>query len=217
LDPAVVRDEEDEGVFRESFFIQVIEEFPASFVEPFTHGPIAGDVKRVGFGGVLFQESFWWVMRGVREERGVPDKEWLLSCVGDEIEDGFHALASDLEADIAVTSAACGVAVSHAVSESAPAVVALPPFPGLEAEKALRGEEAGECRNVVDEGDTFLDLLAVEGVLFAWFPAGIEGDGGFVAGDSTLMGVESGDGGCERRAAEAGGDVASGEEQALGG
>ena len=184
LDPAIVGDVEDDGVVRQFFLVEMIEQLAAGLIEPLAHGPVTGDKLGLSFLGILVEQPLGRVVRGVGEERRVPDEERFVASILDEVKNLVHPLTADLEADIAVASAALGIAVGHAVGKAAARVVALPPFAGLVAHVAALGQQPGQGGQVVDERHTFLHLFAV---LLA--VATFRRHGRFVAGDLGLVRV----------------------------
>ena len=80
-------------------------------------------------------------MRGMGEKRRVPNEKRFVAGILDEVKNFVHPLASDLESDIAVTTAALGIAVCHAVGEAAASVAPFPPLAALVAAVALCAEE----------------------------------------------------------------------------
>jgi len=77
----------------------------------------------------------------VREERRVPDEERLVVGIVDEIINRLQPFAANFQPFISMAAPALGVAVGHALSESASRVVALPPFAGLMADVTALGQE----------------------------------------------------------------------------
>ncbi len=129
LDPAVVGHIDDDGVLREVFFLKVTEQLAARFIKPFTHRPVARQMRRIGLGRILLEQTLGRCMGCVWHERRIPYKErfLLLSRLGDEIVDRLHALAADGEARIAVART-----LRHAVSKATTREVTLPPLASLE-------------------------------------------------------------------------------------
>ena len=235
LDPAVVGDVDEEGVFGEAFGFDFVHELAAGLVEPFDHGVVACDVVGLdAFGFVFLEEVVGRGMRAVGHHGGVPDEEgfFLGGGVVDEGEDGIEAFAANFEAVVAVAAAGVGEATSHGFGEAGALGGAFPPFAGLVAEVAFVAEEFDDGGLLVVVADEFFAEGGVfGGVGFGAFGLGFalafgfggvggsggsEG-GGVVAGDFALVGVEAGGEGGEGGAAEGGGDVAAGEEGAAGG
>ena len=153
LDPAVVADVDDEGIFGEPLSIEPFEQLAAGFIEPLDHREVAGDgVGGDALGFVFREQAFGRGVRRVREERRIPDEERFLLGGGviDEIKNWFQALAPDGETVVAVATAGLRKAAGHAVGEAGALIAALPPFAGLVAEVAAGGEELGEVGRVVE-------------------------------------------------------------------
>ena len=87
-------------------------------------GPVALTFAGVAtFDEILFQDSFGWIVRFVRQHRCVPDEKRRLATGRDEVVDRLHRLASDDQAVIAVSAFGC-----HSFRES---TVGKVPFPEL--------------------------------------------------------------------------------------
>ena len=208
MDPPVIGDIEDDGILGEALFIEVSEEIADGFVEEGDHCPIIGDGEAGGFVFVEIEEAFGRVMWGVWEHGGVPDEEGFFGFfgIGDELVDGIHGFATDIEADVAVA-----FAFGHSVGESASGEVPLPPFSRLEGEIAIGDEESGD--------GLFSIHVAVIG--FATFGEGGGstggGEGRVIGGDAVLVGIFAGDDAGETGAAEGSGAIGAREGEALGG
>ena len=129
----------------------MIEQLAAGLIEPLAHGPVTGDKLGLSFLGVLVEQTLGRIMRGMGEKRRVPNEKRFVAGILDEVKNFVHPLASDLESDIAVTTAALGIAVCHAVGEAAARVVPLPPFSGLVADVTALGQQPWQGGLVVDE------------------------------------------------------------------
>lgn len=210
LDPAVVADVEDEGVVRQVFVIEEVQEFAAGLVKPFTHCIVFREGERPGRGDVLLQNRLRWIVGCMGQEGGIPDKEGFVVADGfiDELVDRLHRIPGDGESVITVSATAFGVAVGHSIGESADGEVSLPPLSGLKADILGPAEEGREGGDLLKEADHLLALgEELSTRLARWI----------VTGDFVLVGKESGREGGQAGSAEAGGDVSASEDQALGG
>ena len=214
LDPPVIGDIEDDGILGEALFIEVSEEIADGFVEEGDHCPIIGDGEAGSFVFEEIEEAFGRVMWGVREHGGIPDEEGFFGFfgIGDELVDGIHGFATDIEADVAVA-----FAFGHAVGESASGEVPLPPFSRLEGEIAMGDEESGDGLFSIHvavigfaafgEGGRFGEI--------GWAAGG--GEGRIIGGHAVLVGILSRDDAGETGAAEGSGAIGAREGEALGG
>ena len=187
LNPAVVGDINKDRVFSKAFLVDVIDQFADCFIEPLHHRVVTCDVRRIDFTGVFVKQSLGRIVRSVWQERRVPDEERLVASVLDEIKNRLHAFAANLEAHIAVTSAACGVAMRHAVRETASRVMALPPFTALMADVALIFQDTRQRRPLIDQGYLLRKPPRVFGRAFS-FPR----NGRLIAGDLVLARIQAG-------------------------
>lgn len=211
-DPAVVTDIDDDGVFAQAFVIQVLEEGAAGFVEPLDHGPVFGDVLGGGFVDVFVEQALWRGVGIVRHHGRIPDEERLLRGLrlADEVKDGLHGFAADVEPGIAMASAD-----GHSMGKAATREVLLPPLTCLQAEVTFGGEHLGEGASGFEVLTHDLAPLIEEwaGIKLARLHA--SGDGGIVAGDFMLMRITTRDDASEAGAAETAGNVATGEGEAF--
>jgi len=127
LDPPVVDDEDDQGVFAEAFAVDVVEELTTSFIEPFAHGVVFCELDVSPVDGVLFEESLRRVMGVVGQEGGVPEEKGGLAAGINEVVDGLHGFSSDDQARPAMSALG-----GHTVGEAAVGVMPFPPLAGLE-------------------------------------------------------------------------------------
>src|SRR5690606_22034011 len=109
----------------------------------------------------------------------VPKEKGLIARGVEEVVDRLHGLAADLEALVAMTSAAGDVAVGHALVKAAFAL-AFPPFAGLMAGVACLGEDVADGRRAAEDVDH-----AVAVGLVAHFAVGV------VAGDAVLVRIQA--------------------------
>lgn len=166
LDPTVICDIDEEGVFGESLGFDFVHELAAGLVEPFDHGVVACDVVGLdAFGFVFFKEVIRWRVGGVGHHGGIPDEEGFLLRGGvvDEVEDGVHAFATDFEAVVAVATAGVGEAAGHGFSEAGALWDAFPPFAGLVAEVAFVAKEFDNGGLLVVATDEFFAKGSVSG------------------------------------------------------
>ena len=210
MNPAVVAHvHHDRVVAQALLLVEVVQQLADRLVEPFAHGPVPGDVDRIGLILVLVEEPGRRVVRRVRHERRVPHVERfaVLRRPVDEVEHRREALAADLQTLVAVPAASSRVAVRHALGEAAAAAgVALPPLAGLVADVALLGEQFRQRRGLVDVRDHLLPLAQE---LLA------PGQRRVVGRDLVLVRVQPGDHRRQARPAQARRHVAALERQTL--
>ena len=152
LDPAIVGHINKDRVLTEPFLVDVIDQFTDRFIEPLHHRVVARDMRRINLGGVFVEQPLGRVVRSVWQEWRVPDEERFVAGVFNEIKNRLHPVAANLEALIAVTSAAFGIAMRHAVRETAARVMALPPLTALMADVALLFQDTRQRRPFIDQG-----------------------------------------------------------------
>ena len=198
LDPAVVGDVDDDGVFGESALVEFVEEFTAGLVEPLDHGVVAGHMGGIGEGLVLFEEFLGRIVWGVGEEGGVPDEEGFFLGLGgvEETADVVDAFAGDLESGVSMAAAALWIGVGHGVGEAGNLGVTLPPLAGLEGEVAVLAEFVGDARASAElVVELLVEFRAVRrfaaGLFFAIWAEEV------IAGDAVLVGIEAGEEGGE--------------------
>ena len=134
----------------------------------------------------------------MRQEGGVPNEEWLLLSLRlvDEIVDRFHGLAADGKG--LSPMAASG---AHFIGETNVTRMLHPVFPRVQGQISGVGELSGQLRLFEKRLDPIGAILPADGI---------------VAGDAVLMRVQAGEHCRQRRTADRGGDIASGESQSLG-
>ena len=204
MNPAVIGDINDQRFLRQPLAVEKIEQLAHGAVEPFHVTPVTGQMLALRQRRVVIDECLRWIVRVVRQHRRIPDKKWLaIGMAGvHKIVDRLQRLAADRESLIAVTRALC-----HAICETAPRKMPLPPFTGLQALVATSRQQRGQR-------GPFFQVL---GHLFAtrckcsW--AGARGR--IVAGDAVLMGIATGDERGKARAAEARRHIAARKDEAL--
>ena len=82
-------------------------------------------------------------MRSVREEWGVPYEKRFVAGRLDKAKDRLEPLATDFQSFVTMPPTACGIAVCHAIRESAATKVAFPPLAGLETDVTALGQQFG--------------------------------------------------------------------------
>ena len=199
--PAVVAHVDNDGVVGDAALVEGIEHLAAGFVEPFDVGPVAGG----GFIGsdvtIFLIQLLPGIVRRMGQEDAIPDKERLVGRDGfiDEVVVGLLGFAADLEADVAVATAARGIAVGHGVGEAVLLGIFLPPLAGLQGQVTVVAQEFDHGRLVVQRGGHFRppgrELI---GDVMAAFTAG---EHGVVAADAVLERVHPRGHAGERRSA----------------
>ena len=97
----------------------------------------------------------------MRQERRVPDEEWFIPCFLNEIVNRLEPVAANAQTDVAVTAAALGIAVGHAVGKATALVIALPPFAALMADIALLFQDSRQRGNPINQRNLFLKPLGI--------------------------------------------------------
>ena len=128
-----------------------IHQLAAGFVEPLAHRVVLGHVRGAARPGVSFQQALRRIVRGVRQERRVPDEEGFLlrHRVVDEVRHRLHPFAADRQPCVAM-AAPPRVAVGHAVGETAVLPGAFPPLARLMGEVAVGGQQLDEAGELVE-------------------------------------------------------------------
>ena len=95
--PTVVGAENEERVVVEILFLKIAHQLAAGLVEPGNVRPIARGRLIRGQVLVFLIELIRCVVRSVRQEDGIPDKErlFVLLCFFHEVVDGLHGFATD--------------------------------------------------------------------------------------------------------------------------
>ncbi len=94
--PAIVGEVEHQRVVGYALFLQLAHQLATGFIEPLNHRQILGLFLVFDF-GIFLEQPRRWIVRRVRQEGGVPDKERLLLLLGfvDEIVNWLHRFAAD--------------------------------------------------------------------------------------------------------------------------
>ncbi len=144
--PAIVGEVEDHGVFLEAVFFQIRVHLAGGLVHPIDHRVVKLRLLGGPLATVFLEQPLGRVVRGVRQERRVPDEEGLFLRLGrlDEIIDRLHAFPPDIETRVAV--AARGV--RHAVGEAHLLVGSVPDLAGLESQVSGLGHGLGQREGI---------------------------------------------------------------------
>ena len=155
LNPAVVSHIDNEGVFGNAGVIEFLHQEPDGVVEALDVGVVFGNAFVNALGLILGGQVLGRIVRGVWQERGIPDEEgfFVAHRAIDEVEDGFHALATDLETVVPVAATLVGITTSHTLGETTALVGAFPPFATLVADITFLTEPFGDGTDPVDVGD----------------------------------------------------------------
>ena len=151
LNPAVVRDVNDQGVLRDARLVDMIHQGPTGLVEPFAHGVVLGDPFLNTLGEVLLVQALGRVVGGMRKEGSVPNEEGLLLLdrTVDEVENRFHPFPPDFKPRITVPASGVGESAGHPFGETSALVRSLPPFPALVAPVSLLAQPMRETAMLV--------------------------------------------------------------------
>ena len=77
LNPAIVRNINDQGIVPNASAFQTIQELPAGLVKPLAHGVVLGNEFAVHQLFVFVEQARGRRMGRMRQKGGIPDEEWL--------------------------------------------------------------------------------------------------------------------------------------------
>ena len=216
MNPTVVRDVNDQGVFRDAGLVEMIHQGSTGLVEPFAHGVVLGDPFLHSFGQILLVQALGRVVRSVGKERSVPNEEGFLLFDRpiDEVEDRIHSRPPNLESVVAMSAPGFGESAGHSFGEASALVGAFPPFSALVADVPLLGEPMRKAAMFVYiRNDQLLGIFTRSLGVSQVFRSVCR----IISGDLVLVGIQTGKQGGEGRAAQGGRDVSATEQGALGG
>ena len=216
LNPSVVGDVDDQGIFGDAGVVEMLQELATGLVEPFAHGVVLRDAFGDTFRKIFVEQALGRIVRRVGQFGSIPNKEWVLVShrAVDEFENRLHAFASYGAAFISSSSTGMRITFGHSFSESASLIGALPPFAALVADITFLSKPLRQCSGFVDMRDEqFAGVLArlfcVSCILWRV--------GRIVAGGLVLVRIESRGNGHKSRATQGSRYVAALEEGALRG
>ncbi len=205
LRPAVVADVDHDGVLAQAVVVKMLHQFTAGLVKPLHHRVVLGVAEVRCLVLVFLQQPLRRGMRGVRQERRVPDQERfvLVPRFLDKIIDRLHAGAADPERFRGTVP----LRGTHAVRKPGHLFgIALPVFTGMQAQVAGFSEQSRQLRMPGVAVDPFLSLSPA-----AEFFRRV------VAGPAVLVRIQPGHHRRQRRRAQGRGDITAGKHQAFTG